>query len=1238
MKQLREELTAEFDEHLFSLPVTDWANDFSTRFKGFTRILKGDYRSAMRRLRGVHSGNTKLTYERAREYLIKASEAEALSRWFTEARPRYLTELGVHFRGEETNWDSALDHLGTMQKLFEVHSGKPMPSQLKGMLLLTAGADPSAVGKSAEQLGSFIERLTRILAELNAMMTLPFLHGGGRIGDTPRDDMASSLAEAATECTDFRKAVDALTSVFRPGEARSPDEMSTDASTLAELQVILSETKDIRDTMQARFGHFFAGLDTDWENILGALAWTLDFRLKTKEMGADRACLVAACDADQVRAAASQLNDLRTLAGNLRDGRRFLVETFEFEAITPADTSLDHAPLADLALWVDLRIEHLGELSDWVQFQALRRESAEMGLDEFVDKVLEIGVPALMLEDSLRRRIAVLKLDYIYSQRPLLQGFQWRDHDDLVSRFKGLDKRLMKAFATLVRSRVAAGQPRLSSAGQAGFLRRELAKQRRHAPLRKLFEQCGNVILDITPCLMMSPLSVATYLPKHSVAFDLIVFDEASQVPAEEAVGAILRGNQLIVAGDPKQLPPTRFFERALDDGSDDYDDDADEAPLESMLEDCAAVGMNEAPLMWHYRSRHESLIAFSNAEFYGNSLITFPSPVEQAPDGMGVRLVLVEDGVYDRGRSRTNRKEAVRVSELVLEHCLRWGSSRSLGVIALSSAQEDAIREEMERLILDRPDIEPFLTPQGDEPFFVKPLENVQGDERDSIIMSIGYGKSPDGTMSLNFGPINQEGGERRLNVAVTRARDELLLVASIYPHDIDESRVTRNGPKLLKRYLQFAKEGRLPPETAAPSGESESEFEEAVWSSLVGAGLEVDRQVGCSRFRVDLAVKNPGRPGEYLLGIECDGDKYHRSRTARDRDRLRQEVLENLGWKIHRIWSTDWIRDPKGCLSRVLERLQQIESGTDEAPGTNVPTELQLVAEPAAVPELEGEPDDILEDDHYAAYVRSFTETPSSDRSRDDFYDGDDSDILEDILRVVSHEGPIHEDLLIQRVRSMYALKRTGRQVDETVRLQIDSATRGRQPPVRKVEGFLWPVDLLKVRPRRPSAGARIRAIEHVPPEEIEEAALLAARLARGVTEEELVSEIAQVLGYQRTGGNIDLAARSAIRRLLASGRMELRGSFLFDVDEDWSVNELFDGAEASESQEPEDPATALGKAQYYAGENNLTVIDRRQQGGKFWIVAGESHEPSLGLWGFRFAANGSRATDGRPAWWRS
>ena len=418
----------------------------------------------------------------------------------------------------------------------------------------------------------------------------------------------------------------------------------------------------------------------------------------------------------------------------------------------------------------------------------------------------------------------------------------------------------------------------------------------------------------------MSPLSVAQYLDAGHAGFDVVIFDEASQISTWDAVGAIARGKQLVCVGDPKQLPPTNFFHAADTEGVVNEDEIEE---MESILDECLGIGMKSSSLDWHYRSKSEGLITFSNRQYYDNRLITFPSPVTE---DQSVRFVAV-DGIYDAGKSRTNRKEAEAIVDAIATHYLSGtGKTRSIGVITFNASQQALIEKMTDARRVAEPLLDIAISESLAEPFFVKNLENVQGDERDIILFSITFGKDVNGKVSMNFGPMNKEGGHRRLNVAASRARYEVRIFSSLRPEHIDLSRTKARGVADLKAYLDFALNGpRALATQALPTGRlPDSPFEVAVITKLREHGWEVHPQVGVSGYRLDLAVVNPYARGRYLLGVECDGATYHSAASARDRDRLRQMILEGLGWKIHRIWSTDWWINPELPMQRLLERLQ--------------------------------------------------------------------------------------------------------------------------------------------------------------------------------------------------------------------------------------------------------------------------------------------------------------------------
>jgi len=499
-------------------------------------------------------------------------------------------------------------------------------------------------------------------------------------------------------------------------------------------------------------------------------------------------------------------------------------------------------------------------------------------------------------------------------------SFRGRNHQILIDQFNKLDKMQFEIAILRIREKLISNLPNMdvatSSLEELGILKRELSKQRKTMPLRKLFKEIPNLITTLKPCIMMSPLSVSLYLQADGYKFDLIIFDEASQICTEDAIGAIIRGKQVIIAGDRFQLPPTSFFNVTYSDNDFDiYDDDYDEDfnDFDSILDE-ASNAIPERTLKWHYRSRYENLIAFSNDKIYKHELTTFPSNTENMVN-TGVEYIYINDGVYDRGSRKNNIKEAKRVADLVFEHFDKY-PNRSLGVVAFSESQQQAIENTIRQKRITNPLYESFFSEKHEEEFFVKNLENVQGDERDTIIFSIGYGKDANGTMYMNFGPLSKNGGHRRLNVAITRAKFNLKLVGSIQPSDINLDKTNSEGVKMLKQYIEFAINGtKCSHEEITSTNEinRNSSFEEAIYDFLTKNGYEVKRKIGCSGYRIDMAVKHPSIDGIFVLGIECDGISYGDVRTVRERDRLRQEVLEGMGWKIYRIWSTDWIKDAK-------------------------------------------------------------------------------------------------------------------------------------------------------------------------------------------------------------------------------------------------------------------------------------------------------------------------------------
>jgi very-short-patch-repair endonuclease len=572
-----------------------------------------------------------------------------------------------------------------------------------------------------------------------------------------------------------------------------------------------------------------------------------------------------------------------------------------------------------VAGWMSMR----RSIRSWCKWRQLRAQALDAGMATVIAALEQERVSAAELVDYAEYSYQVWWLKAVTDREPVLRNFSSADHDRRIGEFKQSDERfqeLTRQYVTAVLARkVPRPQAGQKSDAEMALLQRELAKQKAHLPVRKLVHGIPTLLPRLKPCLLMSPLSVAQYLDAAHASFDVVVFDEASQILVWDAVGAIARGKQLVVVGDPKQLPPTSFFARGDED--DAIADDEQGGPvkdLESILDECLGAGLPTLRLEWHYRSRHESLITFSNHRYYESRLITFPSPVTQ---DAAVRLEIVA-GVYDRGATRTNRVEADAIVRAVMAH-FHDDARRNLtlGIVTFNQTQQRLIETLLDEELHKSPELEQRIAEHGPEKLFIKNLENVQGDERDLILFSIAYGKDAAGRMPMNFGPLNKEGGHRRLNVAITRARVGVTIFSSIRPEDIDLSRTRATGVIDLKNYLEFAQKGvHALVEQSLPTGrEPDSPFEMDVIRALRDKGWTVHPQVGCSGYRVDIGVVHPDKPGTYLMGVECDGASYHAQPTARDRDRLRQLVLEGLGWKLHRIWSTDWWIDPE----RELERL---------------------------------------------------------------------------------------------------------------------------------------------------------------------------------------------------------------------------------------------------------------------------------------------------------------------------
>ena len=586
------------------------------------------------------------------------------------------------------------------------------------------------------------------------------------------------------------------------------------------------------------------------------------------------------------------------------------------------------ASVADLSAGLATVAAERARLADWARWVEKSKGAFATGLGPLVE-ALEAGVVEGAPEEAFERAYATWWLPLAMDASEELRRFVHWDHENIIETFGQLDDRAAELAPIEVMRRIAHGLPARDGVprnSELGTLRHQLGLERPSMPIRTLLASLPETLGKLAPCVLMSPLSVAQYLPAGQAAFDIVIFDEASQITTWDAIGAIARARQTIIVGDPKQLPPTNFFGRADDD---DEDLPEVERDMPSILDEVATAGVPSRRLDWHYRSRDEALIAFSNHFYYGDRLVTFPA----AATGSEALKFHNVNGTYARGSGRVNVDEAKAIAEMVKRRLTTWlalqeSARHTLGVITFNGEQQSLILDLLDEIRRENSRLEWFFADEREEPVIVKNLESIQGDERDVMLFSVTFGPDLAGKLTMNFGALNSPGGEKRLNVAITRARRELHVFSSIRAEQIDLERTRAVGVRDLKAFLDYAERGSiaLPSRDEGSLGPAENAFEEAVAEAFRAKGWEVRTQIGVSGFRVDLGVVHPHHAGSYLVGIECDGAQYHSSATARDRDKVRQAVLEGLGWTILRIWSTDWFRNPGSVIERVHTEFERL------------------------------------------------------------------------------------------------------------------------------------------------------------------------------------------------------------------------------------------------------------------------------------------------------------------------
>jgi very-short-patch-repair endonuclease len=1031
--------------------------------------------------------------------------------------------------GIQTSVEVAKSAIRLQTVLSAVRDGGPW--EAKDFGLVEAGL----CGPEMRHTLACLARLTAIDAEIGGLEWLQEATGGLWAGNATRLD---ALIAAADFCEDWRTGT-----MHYPHAAVA----SGDCGSVLRKQSELLRRREELERQIAGYAHLgvktgglWRGLDTDLieANRAAAFGAVLERTLPTAferaediaaaRSGIERLCRAGTRQQIQHAADAFTLSFSRfaaALTGMTAKGVFTKDSTAAFQAMDVDDVG----SVCENILTAGPRLQR------WCSWVQAREEARANGVAGFVCAVEKRQIAPAELVRAFEVNYSRWWLDHVVSADEVLRTFASAEHEKCILDFRTVDDRYTVLTRDWIRAKLGAKAPTADSVAvnsEWGTLRHELTKKKRHLPLRELLARIPRVVTTLTPCLLMSPLSIAQYLAVSSATFDLVVFDEASQITVWDAIGAIARAKQVVMVGDPKQLPPTNFFNRA-----DDEEGSSEEVPddQESILDECIGASLPSVQLSWHYRSRHESLIAFSNRRYYEGRLVTFPSPVT---DDRAVSFHYVK-GVYEKGGARTNPGEARAVVQDIVKRLRSVDFSRtgySIGVVTFNGEQQKLIEDLLDQERRNDPALESYFGQDRLEPVFVKNLESVQGDERDIMYFSVTYGPDLTGKVSMNFGPMNRDGGERRLNVAITRARRELRVFSTLHPEQIDLSRTQSTGVSELKHFLEFAERGpRAFSELVTRStGACESPFEQYVAAALEARGWTVHTQVGASDFRIDLGVVHPDAPGIYIAGIECDGATYHRSATARDRDKLREQVLRDLGWTILRIWSTDWWIDQDTTLNRLDAQLRvHLEESRARRIVSAASERAAELADESDEPGLpEGLPNQLVGAADGGVYRRNQSQPVSDEVTGVDpsafFEPSYDAELTRMITTIVEGEGPILDEVLSRRIARMHGWLRTGTRINDRV---SGIASRTCKKTKEEPNGtFFWPqdVDIGQPIPFRPGLD---RAITEICMPEL--VSLAQEVLSSGKSGEEAVMAMAKAIGLHRLRAGSRTRLEAAIRR---------------------------------------------------------------------------------------------------------
>ncbi|MCW4029524.1 MAG: DUF3320 domain-containing protein [Candidatus Bathyarchaeota archaeon] len=1140
---LKSRLDETYSDGIYKLPLDEFIANYSGPYQGGIKLFNSKYRNDQKTLAAL-TNDGKVPKDVLKD-LIDARKVNWLQGKIEASAETVQTLMGHYYHKSRTDFSGAEKALSLTDEIRKLNWATTIPEPL--LKLLTSPAAPSPMIKNlGEELQATLTKWEAQAKEVEAFLPiklpkldLPFAESSLILleewaSETEKlllylcNQTKGILATAKKEPASFKQLLDDL--------------QNAETIRKKEAQIIGEKVQ-----LQQKYGSRFQELQTDWQNIVSMLEWCKTVQTAFGDIPVPQAFADLAAQGPDAAPSTAELVQQRDMA------QKALAD---FQTRFDSELRYQNQPLVALEIAIIReRIQGLRERVDdvqvWIDFKDTKNRFALRGLDGFFGRLVEQKIPAEDLLAVFRKGVYQEWMNNLYDEDQKMGRFRRENHEQLIADFKKLDLDLLHQTSSMVIDAANSRKPQdiliQAADTEASILQKEAAKKRRLMPIRTLMQKIPNLLVKLKPCLLMSPISVSQFLPPD-MKFDLVLFDEASQLVPEDAIGAIYRGKTIVVAGDNKQLPPTSFFQKnLLDDVDWDELSDEDVEVFDSILDECLGIGLPVKTLRWHYRSKHEELIAFSNHRFYDDGLITFPAAKAQT-DALGVKLAHVPDGIYDRGGNRDNPNEAKKVADLVFEHFKNY-PKKTLGVVTFSIAQMNAVEEAVEAKLQENPEFEHFFKEDRLEGFFVKNLENVQGDERDVIFFSVGYGYDAAGQITMNFGPLNKPGGERRLNVAVTRAREKVILITSIKAADIDAD-VKALGVQTLRTYLDYAEHG---PEAANGSKKAvfDSALDEDVSAEIKKLGYNITAQVGCSGYRIDIGVVDPTNPGSYLLGVECDGATYQYSNSARDRDRLREQVLRQLGWRIHRIWSPAWVSRRDSEIRRLKEAIEQAQKqqldrdaqkpiADASAPQTDVQKNtyagIEKIGVPYKVYPLKAT---------YNPYIKAARGKASVDtKIKNEFHFPENRENQTKLLsELITNEGPVHFDYAVERLADSWGIKKVTPKMSHAVKEALNNLLREQKVTLKG--SFLWSPTQKETPIRVPIPGVpeSKRKPQYISPEEVEATMKLIAQYALGISDESLIAETAKVFGVNHGGDEAKTVFAEALKRLVRERKLVCR-----------------------------------------------------------------------------------------------